>query len=77
VDVTVSIGIAVFPEHGTSGTTVLQAAGNALYGAPLATVTATPLPALPPAPAPAEAAPELTVRGASSGAHRPRPVNGR
>ncbi|NUR72724.1 MAG: diguanylate cyclase [Hamadaea sp.] len=33
VDVTVSIGIAVFPEHGASGSAVLQAADDALYAA--------------------------------------------
>jgi two-component system cell cycle response regulator len=33
VSVTVSIGIAVFPEHGASGSAVLQAADDALYAA--------------------------------------------
>jgi diguanylate cyclase (GGDEF)-like protein len=33
VPVTVSVGVAVFPEHGTTGTAVLQAADDALYAA--------------------------------------------
>ena len=33
VPVTVSVGVAVFPEHGSSGTVVLQAADDALYAA--------------------------------------------
>jgi diguanylate cyclase (GGDEF)-like protein len=33
VPVTVSVGVAVFPEHGTVGTAVLQAADDALYAA--------------------------------------------
>jgi diguanylate cyclase (GGDEF)-like protein len=89
VAVTVSIGIAVFPEHGASGSSVLQAADDALYAAkaagrdrhrsaPLATVTATPLPALPAdTVVAADVTPELTGRGASGGAHPPRQVNGR
>jgi diguanylate cyclase (GGDEF)-like protein len=33
VPVTVSVGVAVFPEHGSTGTAVLQAADDALYAA--------------------------------------------
>ena len=33
VPVTVSVGVAVFPEHGATGTAVLQAADDALYAA--------------------------------------------
>jgi diguanylate cyclase (GGDEF)-like protein len=33
VPVTVSVGVAVFPEHGTTGASVLQAADDALYAA--------------------------------------------
>jgi diguanylate cyclase (GGDEF)-like protein len=33
VDVTVSIGVAVYPEHGSIGTAVLEAADDALYAA--------------------------------------------
>jgi two-component system, cell cycle response regulator len=33
IPVTVSIGIAVYPEHGTTGAAVLEAADDALYGA--------------------------------------------
>jgi diguanylate cyclase (GGDEF)-like protein len=33
VPVTVSVGVAVFPEHGTTGAAVLQAADDALYAA--------------------------------------------
>ncbi|MEV0273272.1 diguanylate cyclase [Hamadaea sp. NPDC050747] len=118
VDVTVSIGIAVFPEHGATGSAVLQAADDALYAAKAAgrdrhrTAFSPGVASVPPAslldpPAPtggpaSGASPagsssasassaaggagdqtdgatvtELTTRGASSGPHPPRQVNGR
>jgi len=101
VDVTVSIGIAVFPEHGATGSAVLQAADDALYAAKAAGrnrhrtafspgVASVPPSSLATPSAAAAAAPgagadqaeagtvtELTTRGASSGPHPPRQVNGR
>jgi two-component system, cell cycle response regulator len=104
VDVTVSIGVAVFPEHGATGSAVLQAADDALYAAKaagrdrhrtafspgVASVPPTSLPDQPAGPAASTAGTsgsdqqaegvtvtELTTRGASSGPHPPRQVNGR
>ncbi|MCP2325559.1 diguanylate cyclase (GGDEF)-like protein [Hamadaea flava] len=116
VDVTVSIGIAVFPEHGATGSAVLQAADDALYAAKAAgrdrhrTAFSPGVASVPPSslldpptqPSPAAAGgggagsggaaagsgvagdqgesatvTELTTRGASSGPHPPRQVNGR
>ncbi len=87
VEVTVSIGIAVYPEHGESGSAVVQAADDALYAAKAAGRDRyrTAGDAIPDVARPAMSAAlgacapvgELTARGASGGTQTPRQGNGR
>lgn len=83
IPVTVSIGIAVFPDHGGTGAAVLDAADDALYAAKaagrdtyrLAAPPRVPMPA--PAPAsPAAPAPQATPRAAGGGSASPMSIGG-
>ena len=78
ISVTVSIGVAVYPEHGTSGVRVLEAADDALYAAKAAgrdtfrlagpPVTADDAPTVPLVPAPLSASDVRTDGGIDDGA---------
>jgi diguanylate cyclase (GGDEF)-like protein len=89
VDITVSIGIAVYPDHGTNGQAVLDAADDALYAAKaagrdgyhLAGATGsasygTEEIAVPSGASPPEDGLPRAGGGASSGAHPPRQSRG-
>jgi two-component system cell cycle response regulator len=84
IPVTVSIGIAVFPDHGGTGAAVLDAADDALYAAKAAgrDTYRVAMPPRVPAPAPAStaapaphAAPQ-TARAAGDGSAPPMPIAG-
>ncbi len=73
VSVTVSIGVAVYPEHGQSGTQLLEAADDALYAAKAAgrdtfrlALSRPPQPSAP-ASVPSETEPDLDVAAATVG----------